>query len=122
VSRGDRQRLEDILAAIDAIRAHLTRGDLSDALVFDAVRVRLIEIGEAVKSVSAALLAEESGLPWAQIAGMRGRLAHRYFDTSHTILTATVEHDLPELEQAARSLLNHVAEDRLATGPCRGNM
>ena len=43
MSRQDRQRLEDILAAIDAIRAHLTRGDLSDSLVFDAVRVRLIE-------------------------------------------------------------------------------
>ena len=49
MTRHDRQRLEDILAAIDAIRTHLTRGDLSDSLVFDAVRVRLIEIGEAVK-------------------------------------------------------------------------
>jgi uncharacterized protein with HEPN domain len=48
LSRHDRQRLEDICAAISAIAAHLQRGDLSDGLVFDAVRVRLIEIGEAV--------------------------------------------------------------------------
>ena len=48
MSRHDRQRLEDILAAIDAIRAHLTRGELSDALVFDAVRVRLIESSHAI--------------------------------------------------------------------------
>jgi uncharacterized protein with HEPN domain len=63
VSRHDRQRLEDILAAIDAIRAHLTRGELSDSLVFDAVRVRLIEIGEAVKALPAELLASEPDLP-----------------------------------------------------------
>lgn len=36
---------------------------------------------------------------------MRERLAHRYFDTSHAILRATVEHDLPELEQAVIRLL-----------------
>lgn len=111
MNRNDRQRLDDILAAIDAIRAHLTRGELSDSLVFDAVRVRLIEIGEAVKALPAELLANEPDLPWAQIAGLRDRLAHRYFDTSHTILRATVEHDLPELERATRSLLDHVSED-----------
>ena len=105
MSRRDRQRLYDILAAIDAIRTHLARGDLSDGLVFDAVRVRLIEIGEAVKALPADLLAHEPDVPWTQIAGMRDRLAHRYFDTSHAILTATVESDLPELEHAARSLI-----------------
>ena len=45
--RHDADRLGDILEAIVAIRSHLTRGDRSDGLVFDAVRVRLIEIGEA---------------------------------------------------------------------------
>jgi len=111
MSRHDRQRLEDILAAIDAIRAHLTRGELSDALVFDAVRVRLIEIGEAVKALPAELLASEPDLPWAQTAGTRDRLAHRYFDSSHAILAATVKHDLPELERATRSLRDHASED-----------
>ena len=111
MSRHDRQRLEDILAAADAIRAHLTRGELSDSLVFDAVRVRLIEIGEAVKALPADLLANEPDMPWAQIAGMRDRLAHRYFDTSHAIVAATVEHDVPELERATRSLLENTSED-----------
>jgi hypothetical protein len=48
VSYRDRQRLADIQAAIDAIRSHLQPGDLSDGLIFDAVRIRLLEIGEAV--------------------------------------------------------------------------
>ena len=46
----ERQRLADIQVAIDAICSHLQRGDLSDGLVFDAVRIRLLEIGEAVKA------------------------------------------------------------------------
>jgi uncharacterized protein with HEPN domain len=110
LSRRDRQRLEDIVVAIDAIRSHLERGDLQDGLVFDAVRVRLIEVGEAVKALSPELLAHEPALPWAQIAGMRDRLAHRYFDASHAIVAATVNEDLPELEAAVRRLLQ-IADD-----------
>ena len=57
------QRLEDIAAAISAIRAHLSRGDLSDGLIFDAVRVRLIEIGEAVKALPGGVLESEPTIP-----------------------------------------------------------
>jgi uncharacterized protein with HEPN domain len=35
---------------------------------------------------------------------MRDHLAHRYFDTSHAILQATVDHDLPDLEQTINRL------------------
>ena len=54
-----------------AIAEHLQRGPLSDGLVFDAVRVRPIEIGEAVKDVSPELLAQQSSIPWRQVAAMR---------------------------------------------------
>lgn len=80
-------------------------------VVFDAVRVRLIEIGEAVKALPERLLATEPALPWAQIAGMRDHLAHRYFDTSHAVLAATVSDDLPELEAAVRRLLQMADDD-----------
>ncbi len=56
MSRRDDQRLEDILTAVAAIGEHLGRGELDDGLVFDAVRVRLIEIGEAVRAISPELL------------------------------------------------------------------
>jgi uncharacterized protein with HEPN domain len=100
----ERQRLADIQAAIDAIRSHLRRGDLSDGLVFDAVRIRLLEIGEAVKALPAEMLSSQPGIPWSQIARMRDHLAHRYFDIDHAILHATVDNDLPELERAVRAL------------------
>jgi uncharacterized protein with HEPN domain len=95
VTYRDRQRLADIQAAIDAIRSHLQRGDLSDGLIFDAVRIRLLEIGEAVKALPDDLLATQPSIPWRQIARMRDHLAHRYFDTAHAILQATVEKTCP---------------------------
>ena len=35
---------------------------------------------------------------------MRDHLAHRYFDTDHAVLQATVDNDLPELERAVQVL------------------
>lgn len=111
MSRRDPERLHDVLDAIDAINDHVTRGDLADGLIFDAVRVRLMEIGEAIKAVSPELLATESGQPWTDIARMRDRLAHRYFDTSHSQVASAVEHDLVPLRAAILRL-----QDRLSKG------
>ncbi|HTZ09543.1 MAG TPA: HepT-like ribonuclease domain-containing protein [Acidimicrobiales bacterium] len=93
-----------MIEVTEAIRSHLQRGTLSDGLVFDAARIRLIEIGEAVKRISPDVLAAEPEIPWEDVAGMRDRLAHRYFDTSHAIVQATVDHDLPKLEAAVLRL------------------
>jgi uncharacterized protein with HEPN domain len=111
VTYRDQQRLADIQAAIDAIRSHLRRGDLSDDLVFDAIRIRLLEIGEAVKALPAELLDTQPAIPWRQIARMRDHLAHRYFDTAHAVLQATVDDDLPELERAVQAMTATLPED-----------
>lgn len=110
MSRRDDERLADVIASAEAIAAHLERGGLDDGLVFDAVRVRLIEIGEAVKDIDPATLAAEPGVPWRDVAGMRDHLAHRYFDTAHSIVQATIDHDLPPLLEAVRRLLAAVEQ------------
>ena len=111
MSRQDASRLSDVVDAIDAISAHLIRGNLSDGLVYDAVRVRLIEIGEAVKDISPDLLAAEPDIPWKAIARMRDQLAHRYFDTDHTIVQDVVDNELEPLLIAVRSLLQREPRD-----------
>jgi uncharacterized protein with HEPN domain len=111
VTYRERHRLADIQAAIDAIRSHLQRGDLSDGLIFDAVRIRLLEIGEAVKALPAELLDTQPAIPWREITRMRDHLAHRYFDTAHGILQATVDDDLPELERAVREMAETLPEE-----------
>ena len=64
MSRRDEQRFDDILAAVEAIHQHLDRGGLDDGLVFDAVRVRLIEIGELMENGSGAgrVVLDQSGV------------------------------------------------------------
>lgn len=63
-------------------------------------------IGEAVRAISPELLEREPEIPWVDVAGMRNHLAHRYFDTAHAIVAATVENDLPPLVAAVRRLLD----------------
>jgi uncharacterized protein with HEPN domain len=53
------------------------------------------------------VLAAKPEIPWEDVAGMRDRLAHRYFDTSYAIVRATVDNDLPTLG---------VAIERIRTG------
>jgi uncharacterized protein with HEPN domain len=110
VSRRDDERLTDILDAAAAIDDYRCRGSLDDGLVFDAVRMRLIEIGEAVNAIDSTLLAHEPAIPWRAIIGMRNQLAHGYFDTVHGIVVATVTKDLPHLVAASRRLLGRVTE------------
>jgi len=68
---------------------------------------RLIEIlGEAAKKVTAATRDRAGEIPWKQIAGMRDRLIHAYFDVNLEILWDTVTEDLPPLVSALETLLS----------------
>jgi uncharacterized protein with HEPN domain len=109
--RQDLARLHDVVDAIEAIRDHLTRGDLDDGLVYDAVRVRLIEIGEAVKGIDPDLLDEAPVVPWREIARMRDQLAHRYFDTDRAIVQDVIANDLGALLDAVESLIGRSNRD-----------
>lgn len=104
MSRHNDEWLVDIIEPIAAIRSQLQRGTLSDGLVFDAVRLCLIEIGEAVERISAGVLADEPDIPWEDIAKMQNRLARRCLDTSHAIVQATVDRDLPAPEAGVERL------------------
>lgn len=115
-------RLTDIPDACEAIRAHLDRGGLDDGLVYDAVRVRLIELGEAVKGVSTEILAREPRIEWRAIARLRDQLAHRYFDTDHANLTDIVDNELGPLIVAVRALLSRVDERATAIPTGRAHL
>jgi uncharacterized protein with HEPN domain len=102
----------DIQAACNAIANYLAREHVDDDLVFDAIRVRLIELGEAAEDIDPALLATEDDIPWKEISRMRDQLAHRYFDTAHSIVRATAINDVPAVAEAVARLLEHVPPDQ----------
>ena len=105
MKRADTQWLNDVLNAIAAIERHLNRGALSDPLVFDAVRVRLIEIGEAESHDDQRLLRQEPKIDWRAIKDMRNQLAHNYFGTDELIVADVINHGLGALATAVNRIL-----------------
>lgn len=104
MNRSDADRLDDIASAIASIRSHLQHGPISVGIVIDAVAMRLLEIGEAVKAISPELTATEPDIPWNDIAGMRDFLAHHYFATNPEIIQLTIDKRLAPLAEAVERM------------------
>lgn len=121
MTRSSLSRLHDLLAACDAIGRHVKAEGVDEGILFDAIRIRLVEVGEAVKGLDPGLTETEPEIPWADIARMRDHLAHRYFDTSihryidtsihryfdaeHAIVFETAHTDIPLLAAAVHRIL-----------------
>jgi len=110
MSRDSRERLQDILEALDAIARYvggsLAEPSVDDQVVLDAVVFRLLVIGEAAKNVDDELQAAAPGVPWRTYAGLRDVIAHQYFRLQKKIIEDTVRKDLPILKSAVEALLS----------------
>lgn len=102
-----RRRLEDILARCSEAAQIVERGRSTfeaDVLLRHAAKSIIGDIGEAAKNVGD-LAAEVPEVPWRQLARMRDRVAHRYFDVDYGVVWETLVSDLPSLEASIRSFL-----------------
>lgn len=111
MARHATDHLQDILEAIDAITDYTRGGKKAfdrNPMLRDAVAARLIQIGQSVKDAQSEgldLPSLQPDIPWRSIAGMRDRLAHKYWLLDAAIVWAVVENDLPKLRKAIRLLL-----------------
>jgi len=109
--RGDRERLLDIVEAIERIEKH-TNSDVvqvaEDELVQIWVLYHLQAIGEAVRSLSASLKNEYPEAPWSEIIGMRNILVHHYFEIDADIVQSAVTNDLPILKTIVQTILSDI--------------
>ena len=103
MSRSPRDRIRDIREAVTAIK-QFEKAGRDNPMLFDAVRMRLLEIGEAASGIPRELRELEPAVPWREIIGMRNWMAHRYFDTVHAYIWGTVDHDLDPLLAALNRL------------------
>lgn len=90
-------------------RDHAAHGT-SDALVVDAVAMRLLSAVDTLARLPPAFIDTAWGRDWAAMKGMRNRLVHGYATVSPAVVRATVEEDLPVLEEKFVALIDDAAE------------
>lgn len=125
MGRSALDHLRDALEAIDAIKSYTRAGRAefdANPMLRDAVVARLIQIGQAVKDARAEgldlpLLHPE--IPWREIAGMRDRLAHKYWTLDAARVWAVVAQDLAPLRKALRALVAPASRRPTASGQTR---
>jgi len=101
--------LRDILDMITKVQRFVSGVDMAEfevneEKVFAVIRA-LEVIGEAVKYIPETERECYPQIPWRAIAGMRDKLIHGYFVVSVNRVWATVQQDLPPLQQVITQML-----------------
>ena len=81
-------------------------------VVEDAIKYRLVEIGEAVGELGDDTRSMAPEVPWAKIKGVRNLLAHAYHDVDIRIVWAIIDEHLDPLDIAIERLANAEAFTR----------
>jgi uncharacterized protein with HEPN domain len=106
--RDDRERLLDILEAIERIEKYTSKGREAfedDELIQTWVVHHLEIIGEATRALSTEPKQNYPRTPWSQIAGMRNILVHHYFGVDSSAVWNAVDRDLPSLRDQVEAML-----------------
>jgi uncharacterized protein with HEPN domain len=85
--------------------------DTDEMLLFALVRAIEV-IGEAATQISADTRRGMPSIPWREVAGMRNRLVHAYFEVDPNIVWRTATADVPSLARA----LAHVRSPKADPG------
>ena len=106
--RPDRDRLTDILEAIESIRERLP-ATLEELMGSEFLQVWVVYhlqvIGEAANNLSPGLIAAHPEIPWKKVVALRHVLVHRCFGVDLAIVWGLVVDDLPPLEASVRAIL-----------------
>jgi uncharacterized protein with HEPN domain len=107
--RSERERLVDILEAIERIEKYAALGKTSfenDELIQNWMVNHITIIGEACRGIPDDFRAYYSDIPWADIVAMRNLLVHHYFGIDIEAVWIVVERDIPELKQKIQIIMS----------------
>lgn len=100
----DKLYVSHILEAIEKIEKFVAGAEFNDfsgsELIQSGVMRELSIIGEAAKQLSEDFKTTHSEIRWKEIAGMRDKLIHDYFEIDLEAVWKTVKNDVPFLKKA----------------------
>jgi uncharacterized protein with HEPN domain len=106
--RDDREKLQDILEAIERIDRYAVQGREAfeqNELIQAWFTQNLQIIGEASRSLSSSIRNQYPEIPWTKMIGMRNILTHNYFEIDFDIVWVVVEQELPNLKRDVEAVL-----------------
>ena len=112
--RDDRDRLTDILTAIDSILSKTAQGRVAfdaDPMLQVWVLHHLQIVGEAARCLSDEFRRLHPDRVWSKAAGMRNILVHHYFQIDPDQVWKVVEQDLLPLRQRVQAVLASPGSD-----------
>ncbi len=107
--RDDRERLLDILEAVERIDRYVRFGRErfeKDELVQTWIVHNLQIVGESCRAISAQFREAHPEISWSRIIGMRNILVHDYFGIDTDVVWEAVEKEIPQLRERTRALLD----------------
>ncbi len=107
--RSPRDRLLDMLEAIDAIERRTTSGKAAffvDELIQVWCLRHIAIIGEAAARLPEELRSRYPECPWRALIGMRNILVHAYFEVDWEQVWRVVERDLEPLKRSLKKMLH----------------
>jgi uncharacterized protein with HEPN domain len=109
-TRNDRLYLYDIAECCRKIEIYLVgvaEADFKNNLMLQDAIVRNIEIiGEAAKSLTEEIRANNPQVEWREIMRMRDKIVHHYFRLNLEIVWQTAMQDIPKLKPEIEKLLD----------------
>jgi uncharacterized protein with HEPN domain len=110
--RDNREKLYDILEAIERIEKYAVQGREAfeeNELIQTWFVQHLQIIGEASRVLSADIRDENPEVAWSQMIGMRNILTHNYFEIDLDIVWLVVERELPKLKPQIEAILQSLS-------------
>ena len=99
----DKAYILHILDEIENIAKFLMGMDyvtfIGDTKTSKAVERSLEIIGEAAKNLSEEFKEKNKQIPWRDVAGLRDKITHHYFDIDYQTIWDIVQKNLPELKE-----------------------
>jgi len=108
--------LKDIIDYMNRSIRYLSEYEMNDFIkdnkTCDAA-LRCIEvIGEATKKIPEELRSSYPDIPWRDMAGMRDKVIHSYFNVDYKMVWLTITEDIPEMIPKIKKVIDDLEKER----------